>query len=363
MKATTEIEIGTDEASNNYLPSYCSYKYAMTEQIYTAAELGSAGKITRIAFYNKGAEKTRSYDFYMKSTTKSEFADKNDWIAVAESDKVYSGSVTMVANGWTYITFTTPFVYNGNSNVVFVAVDNSGESSNAPYMSCSTFTTSTKQAHYMFRDTNGAFDPTAPATPTSNNGILASKNHIIISKEATDIPTCLAPTDLSVSDVTGYSAVVSWQGEAASYKLQFMRYIDDATMEDETAWTTVSDATSPYTLSELESGTAYVARVKSVCDADNESDWTDAVQFSTILMGDANGNGGIDIGDAVCIINYVVGKPNTTFDAAAADLNGNGQIDVGDAVMVVNIVVGLTNDNLSAPAMIRKDNRNRRDPQ
>ena len=168
---------------------------------------------------------------------------------------------------------------------------------------------------------------------------------------------------MSVSEITGNSAVVSWQGEAASYKLQYMAYIDDATMEDETAWTTVSDVTSPYTLSELESGTAYVARVKSVCDADNESDWTEVVPFTTILMGDANGNGGIDIGDAVCIINYVVGKPNTTFDAAAADLNGNGQIDVGDAVMVVNIVVGLTNDNLSAPAMIRKENRNRRDPQ
>jgi len=59
----------------------------------------------------------------------------------------------------------------------------------------------------------------------------------------------------------------------------------------------------------------------------------------------------------------VVGQPNTTFNAIAADLNHNGQIDVGDAVMVVNIVVGLKSDTPSAPAMIRKEDRNKRDPQ
>ena len=336
------VVIGEGNTSHNYLPSYCSYKYAMTEQIYTPEELGSAGNIISIAFYNKGVQNSRNYDFYMKTTTKTEFADKTDWIAVEESDKVFSGEVTMVANEWTTITLNTPFQYNGNSNVVLVVVDNSGESFGPPYISCLTFTTSTKQAHYMFRSQSG-YDPTAPATQSGSNGILASKNQLILTKEPLDGPLpCSVPTELSVTEITGNSAVVSWQGEAASYKLQYMAYIDDATMEDETAWTTVSDVTSPYTLSELESGTAYVARVKSVCDADNESDWTDAVQFSTILMGDANGNGGIDIGDAVCIINYVVGKPNTTFNAEAADLNGNGQIDIGDAVMIVNIVVGKT---------------------
>ena len=35
-------------------------------------------------------------------------------------------------------------------------------------------------------------------------------------------------------------------------------------------------------------------------------------------------------------------RPIRTFNAEAADLNGNGQIDIGDAVMIVNIVVGKT---------------------
>ena len=39
-------------------------------------------------------------------------------------------------------------------------------------------------------------------------------------------------------------------------------------------------------------------------------------------------------------MNYVVGKPNTTFIEAAADANGDGDIDIADAVHIVNLVVG-----------------------
>jgi hypothetical protein len=58
------------------------------------------------------------------------------------------------------------------------------------------------------------------------------------------------------------------------------------------------------------------------------------------IKGDVNGDGDVDIADAVCIVNYVVGKPNTTFIEAAADANGDGDIDIADAVHIVNYVVG-----------------------
>ena len=58
------------------------------------------------------------------------------------------------------------------------------------------------------------------------------------------------------------------------------------------------------------------------------------------LNGDVNGDGDVDIADAVCIVNHVVGKPNTTFNASAADVNGDGDIDIADAVRIVNLVVG-----------------------
>lgn len=75
-------------------------------------------------------------------------------------------------------------------------------------------------------------------------------------------------------------------------------------------------------------------------------------------LGDVNGNGGIDIGDAVCIVNYLVGKQNASFNENNADLNGNGGIDIGDAVVIVNILVGKSfnaNANAAAPVLLPEE--------
>ena len=60
------------------------------------------------------------------------------------------------------------------------------------------------------------------------------------------------------------------------------------------------------------------------------------------VLGDVNGNGGVDIGDAVTIVNFLVGKPSVTFIEKAADTNKNGKVDIGDAVTIVNFLVGKT---------------------
>lgn len=70
---------------------------------------------------------------------------------------------------------------------------------------------------------------------------------------------------------------------------------------------------------------------------------------ASVLLGDVNGNGGVDIGDAVSIVNYLVGKESTNFVEKAADTNKNGQIDIGDAVTIVNFLVGKT-ESLSRQA-------------
>lgn len=58
-----------------------------------------------------------------------------------------------------------------------------------------------------------------------------------------------------------------------------------------------------------------------------------------LLVGDVNGDGKVDIADAKCIMNYLVGKPNALFLAAAADVTGDGEITIADAVGVVNIIL------------------------
>ena len=216
------VVIGSGTTTNEYLPSYNYYKHSLSEQIYTPAELGNAGTITSIAFYNGGAEKTRTLEFYLKATNKNAFSSKTDWIAVSASDKVFSGSVTMVAGAWTTITLDTPFEYDGASNVVLVTDDNSGEWTGSPNMACRVFSTNSNQAIYIYNDDTN-YNPLSPPTSSGTyNNVLKVKNQLIITKESSTV-ACPAPSDLSVSDITNSSAIVSWEGEADSYELQYAK--------------------------------------------------------------------------------------------------------------------------------------------
>ena len=188
------VEIGISETTNNYLPSYSYYNYVMTQQIYTPDEIGTAGTISCIAFYNEGAERTRTYDIYLATTMKSSFSDKADWITMTESDKVFSGSVTMTANAWTFIVFDTPFAYDGTSNLVLVADDNSGRYDSSPYMACSVYNTSTSQAIYAYSSVTN-FNPLSPPTDpitsswSNPNDVLSVKSHILLGISASQTLT------------------------------------------------------------------------------------------------------------------------------------------------------------------------------
>ena len=61
------------------------------------------------------------------------------------------------------------------------------------------------------------------------------------------------------------------------------------------------------------------------------------------MKGNVNADEGIDIADAVNIVNFIVGKPTSAFIKAAADVNGDGVIDIADAVRIVNLIVGKIN--------------------
>lgn len=69
------------------------------------------------------------------------------------------------------------------------------------------------------------------------------------------------------------------------------------------------------------------------------------VTVKSYMPGDVDGNGQHSINDVVCIINYVLNRPNTTFIEAAADLDGNGEISVNDAVLLISKYILGTSSN------------------
>ncbi|MBR4146673.1 MAG: M6 family metalloprotease domain-containing protein [Bacteroidales bacterium] len=158
MLSAGDIVVGESTALSAFLPSYSFFNYSLTQQIYTPSEIGMRGKITSLSFYNEGASKTRSFDIYMTHTSKTEFESSSDWITVAESDMVFSGTVTMAEGGWTTLVLDTPFAYNGSSNMLLVVDDNSGNYTGSPHMACRVYNTEGNQAIRIYSDGTN-YDP------------------------------------------------------------------------------------------------------------------------------------------------------------------------------------------------------------
>ena len=64
------------------------------------------------------------------------------------------------------------------------------------------------------------------------------------------------------------------------------------------------------------------------------------ITIEDYTKGDVDGDGVIDLADAVLIINHYVGKPVAKFNEKAADVDGDGVVDLADAVRIINFYVG-----------------------
>ena len=63
------------------------------------------------------------------------------------------------------------------------------------------------------------------------------------------------------------------------------------------------------------------------------------VNVPSFLRGDANGDGEIGMADVTCIVNYILGSPDDTFNAEAADANEDGEVGMPDVMFVVQYIL------------------------
>lgn len=82
-----------------------------------------------------------------------------------------------------------------------------------------------------------------------------------------------------------------------------------------------------------------VVRIISVNAAGTLTDVNVAAVKLNYTLGDANGNGTVEISDAVRVLRYIVNSEHPeedgTFVEQAADMNGNGTVEVGDVVAIL----------------------------
>ncbi len=196
-----DVTIGSGTSTNDYIPTYAWYKYSLSQQIYTSAEVGEAGTITAVAFKVANSKSTtRNLDVYLSHTSTNTFSSTSSWISQSTSYRVFSGEVTFAASGWTTITFDTPFEYNGTSNLLLTVDDNTGSyvssSSNSPKFYA--YSTSGSTTIYKYNDGTNY----NPASMGTTGSLLQTKNQVVFTKE---IPSTENYLSVSPSDLTGFS--------------------------------------------------------------------------------------------------------------------------------------------------------------
>ena len=275
------IEIGEDLESSSALPLSASSNYSLTEQLYTSDELGEAGHILEIGFFNNGGADicTRTINIYMFATEDEEFDADEDYNGtfdqVTSNYLVFSGPVTFSQDEWTYIELDNPFYFDGESNVVIMVDDNTG--SEDGYVYFRTFYSSS----FLSLTSSNNIDIN-PTSGTLTGNASGERNQIRIRKGTP--PACRKPIGVTVSDVTNESAALSWSGpdNASGWVLQYSTSSNFPENDSDNP-TVTSDPlnTNTYAFSNLAGGTTYYVRVKADCGTDDgESDWSN-VSFTT----------------------------------------------------------------------------------
>lgn len=178
FEPTTKLLVGSGDGTSRFLPFSNWYHYGLTQQIYTAKELGNkAGSIMALDFFRTDDnECNNTIEIYLVKTDKTAFTNSSDWISVTEADKVYDGKVQFESNQWTTIELTKPFDYDGVSNLALIVYDKkvSGDSY-GNYRAFRTFKGNDNQTLFFKSDRD---DPTI--RPTVTGGLSNAKNQLRI---------------------------------------------------------------------------------------------------------------------------------------------------------------------------------------
>ena len=244
--------IGNGTSTSSYIPSYSTYNYGFSQQIYTAAEIGAGGSITSISVMPSAISQQRTYEIYMAHTSNSTLSG---FIHPSDMVKVYNGAaVTLTANQWVTFTLDQPFLYNGSDNLLVCFRDMTGAwvSGNTWYVH-----SISGNSVYVYQD-GGAYDPFTVSGGTTT----ANRNNIIINASVcAQAATCANPLLTAVS-VDSADVELAWVAGylETSWNLEYR-------VAGGSWQTLMADITgNTYTVTDLTPATDYEFRLSHACD-------------------------------------------------------------------------------------------------
>lgn len=255
--AQEPVQIGNGTSGTSDIPFYLSndaYPYSLSQQIYTAEEIGTAGSIKAISFFHRKDDKSLSMNgiqIYMKHTDKDSFSG-SDLDPKDGFSKVFEGNIAASGAQWMTIRLDTPFDYDGNSNLMICCYD----------------PVATPQPHgntFSYHYADNKMRRTASSTPidwdnqhlTGSSATMRNDIRINIVPNPYRNPISLAVTELSEN-----TATLSWQEPAGSHPA-IQRYEWQYRKSGDADWSSQATTTgTSVSLNGLSAFTEYQFRVR-----------------------------------------------------------------------------------------------------
>ena len=178
MGQTTEKVVGNGTA-NGYIPIYPYYNYSYSQTILMPYEVGFAGQITKIKYKFAGSAadfiNSDSITLYMGHTTKETFTSNTDWIPISSLTQKFKGKITYLSTNWVEITLSSPFTYNGTSNLAIAVEEDRPDCTASAQFFNSTQVSGGARSIYFRSDTDNP-NPASPPTAYSRVSQIPTMN-------------------------------------------------------------------------------------------------------------------------------------------------------------------------------------------
>lgn len=207
---TGTVVVGSNDGTPNSStgapsPLQDYFKTQRIQMLYTAAELTGAGlvagNITEIGWVATALNLStlqENYTISLKSTTATVLTTTFETGATV----VYGPTdFTPSATGNVMFTLTTPFAWDGTSNIIVEVCAGLASGAWSENVSCANSTTATNKTVYSISDS-----ATAPCTQTT--GTITDQRPLLVATGS--VASCLAPLNVVSANVTAFTADISW---------------------------------------------------------------------------------------------------------------------------------------------------------
>ncbi|MBR5215027.1 MAG: T9SS type A sorting domain-containing protein [Bacteroidales bacterium] len=220
---TIDGTVGNREVTTSKnVPAFCANKWAITQQFYTAEEIGkSSGTIESVAFKTAAVETeaekypfTRNLEIYM-SNSEDYAIIGNGMRAMSASDLVFSGDVEFAYNAWVSIDITD-FEYTGKNVLICVndvtSTNVSGGITFDAFKHTVTIDGSNANRALYKRSTSSAFDATTAVAGASTNAPVPFVQFAFTEGTTEEYQEPVTPTNFVATVLNESKVQLSWEG-------------------------------------------------------------------------------------------------------------------------------------------------------